>query len=898
MASPRDDEQLAGEDENLLGDEVADGEEEEEGEDLFGENMARDYEDRPELDQYDPAMIDDADHEGITGSQRRRAEAAMDARDGGRTPRRRRPLIPGTPGTPGTPGFPMAPSSPFPSSDVEAFGDASTGRRKRRRTGLGDILSDDDRPAGDAEAEGNDDDLPETYYDLTREELPENGAIEKRLDQKIRRNFQQFLKKFVAEGQTEPKYMDMIRKMAEEHQRHLDVSFTHIQQWSAKLALWIAEEPVRILPILNETLLLEAVAKFGTYKQLMESDENELKVSLHSFPIREPIRELCTKHLSKLIFVGGVVTKRTNVFNEVKRLYLRCAKCNYPSGPFDVAEEADLKPGSCIECQSKGPWRVDRQKTVYQNFQKLTLQESPSSVEPGKMPRSKEIIITGDMVDTVRPGDELQLTGVYRARHDVATNARTCFPVYRTLVEAVHVHRKGDVNVMQITEDQQQEILKLAKDPNIRERFIASMAPSIYGMWHVKTAIALSMMSGQRKVAAGKHRIRGDINTLIVGDPGLAKSQFLKYVEQTFPRAVYTTGKGASAVGLTAAVQRDEHGDWCLEGGAMVLADNGICLIDEFDKMNDQDRTSIHEAMEQQTISISKAGIVASLQARCSVIAVANPTEGRYDPQRTFAQNVNLSDPILSRFDVLCVLRDESDAVQDQRLADHVVCSHIRSHPEASADDKLVQPRQKMNTASALAKPIDQELLQKYIVYARTRVHPKIADLDQEKLASFYSEIRSEAFRSGGAPMTARHIDSIVRLAEASARMELRSHVTSRDLDSAISVMLESFIQSQKHQVAEELRQKFKRYVAQATPLSDQFMSLLQKLFKDRTEQARLARPGGAEPDVSEVSVSMADLAAHVERNDLELEQAHEFISSERFRSNFRLEGERLYRMV
>merc|ERR1719387_3021671 len=170
------------------------------------------------------------------------------------------------------------------------------------------------------------------------------------------------------------------------------------------------------------------------------------------------------------------------------------------------------------------------------------------------------------------------------------------------------------------------------------------------------------MFGGRRKEAQGRHRLRGDINTLIVGDPGLAKSQFLKYVEHTFPRAVYTTGKGASAVGLTAAVKRDEQGDFALQGGAMVLADSGICLIDEFDKMNDQDRTSIHEAMEQQSISISKAGIVATLQARCAVVAVANPTEGRYDPQRTFAQNVNLSAPILSRFDTICVLRDEADA--------------------------------------------------------------------------------------------------------------------------------------------------------------------------------------------------------------------------------------------
>merc|ERR1719331_1469065 len=235
-------------------------------------------------------------------------------------------------------------------------------------------------------------------------------------------------------------------------------------------------------------------------------------------------------------------------------------------------------------------------------------------------------------------------------------------------------------------------------------------------MEHVKTGIALAMFGGMPKTAAGRHRIRGDINVLVVGDPGLAKSQFLKYIEQTANRAVYTSGKGASAVGLTAAVTRDEHGDWCLEGGAMVLADDGICLIDEFDKMNDQDRTSIHEAMEQQTISVSKAGIVATLQARCAVIAVGNPVDGRYDAQRSFSQNVNLSDPILSRFDVLCVLRDEADAVQDERLADHVLCSHIRSHPEANSDDRQVRP--KITERASHIEPIDQETLKNYIVFA------------------------------------------------------------------------------------------------------------------------------------------------------------------------------------
>jgi DNA replication licensing factor MCM2 len=499
------------------------------------------------------------------------------------------------------------------------------------------------------------------------------------------------------------------------------------------------------------------------------------------------------------------------------------------------------------------------------------------------------------MVDTIRPGDELQLTGVYRVLYDATMNARTCFPVFKTQIDAVHVHRKGDVKMIEITEDKLQQIMELSKDPNIRERFIASMAPSIYGMRHVKTAIATSMMGGQPKITAGKHRIRGDINSLIVGDPGLAKSQFLKYVEQTFPRAVYTTGKGASAVGLTAAVTRDEHGDFCLEGGAMVLADDGMCLIDEFDKMNDNDRTSLHEAMEQQTISISKAGIVATLKARCAVVAVANPTEGRYDPQRTFAQNVNLTDPILSRFDMLCVLRDESDPVQDERLADHVVCSHIRSHPDANADDKKVKP--KLAQRAEHVEPIDQDLLKYYIIYARQHVNPSIAGVDMEKVANFYREIRAESFRSGGAPMTARHVDSLMRIAEANARMELRQHVTDKDVDHAIGVMLESFIQSQKHQVAEELRKNFKRYLKQSQPLFDQFVTTLERLFREKFEQMRAARPGD-QPELSEVGVDVAELSVQIDNNDLDINEAHRWMRGPRFSQHYRIVGESIFRAL
>jgi DNA replication licensing factor MCM2 len=303
---------------------------------------------------------------------------------------------------------------------------------------------------------------------------------------------------------------------------------------------------------------------------------------------------------------------------------------------------------------------VDEVNTVYRNYQKMTIQETPGTVPPGRVPRQKEVYVLNDMVDSARPGDEVEITGIYINRFDYLGNVKHGFPVFNTIIEANFIRRYTDEDVVELTEEDKQYIRGLSREPNIGRKIVNSIAPSIYGHQYVKKGLALAMFGGEAKDINGKHRIRGDINMLLLGDPGTAKSQFLKYVEQVFHRCVYTTGKGASAVGLTAGVHKDPvTKEWTLEGGALVLADKGLCLIDEFDKMNDQDRTSIHEAMEQQSISISKAGIVTSLQARCSVIAAANPIRGTYNSALNFVDNVDLTDPILSRFDILTVIKDE-----------------------------------------------------------------------------------------------------------------------------------------------------------------------------------------------------------------------------------------------
>jgi DNA replication licensing factor MCM2 len=439
-----------------------------------------------------------------------------------------------------------------------------------------------------------------------------------------------------------------------------------------------------------------------------------------------------------------------------------------------------------------------------------------------------------------------------------------------------------------LTEDEIIEIRKLSKTPNIAKKLINSVAPSIHGHNYIKTALMLAMFGGEPKDVAGKHKIRGDINVLLLGDPGVAKSQFLKYVEKTFHRVVYTTGKGASAVGLTAGVIRDPiTKEWMLEGGALVLADKGVCLIDEFDKMNEQDRTSIHEAMEQQSISISKAGIVTSLQARCSVIAAANPIFGRYDPQRNFMDNVDLTDPIISRFDILSVVRDEVDFYKDKALATFVINSHIRSHPDGNSDEYLDatlldDERIKIDESEM----VSQEMLKKYMIYAKKYMHPKLTDVDKEKISDFYSCIRKYSSSVGGIPIGIRHIESMLRMSEAHAKMHLREYVKPEDVDVGIKMLLESFLQSQKSSIAGSLRPKLMKYLSNNKDDYELLFHILKQMAKDKARYKKMVDDSG--DAIVDVDITREQFA--METKDIPQFTVDRFFKSNEFRREFTLE--------
>lgn len=558
-------------------------------------------------------------------------------------------------------------------------------------------------------------------------------------------------------------------------------------------------------------------------------------------------------HLNQLIRTGGVVTCSSGILPQLNMVKYDCVKCRFVLGPFFQGQNQELKPGSCPQCQSRGPFEINMEQTLYQNYQKIKIQESPSKVAAGRLPRSKDVVLLADLVDACKPGDEIEVTGIYRNNYDGSLNTANGFPVFATVIEANHVTKQDDkMAVTNLTDEDVREIIKLSKDEKIADRIMASIAPSIYGHDDIKRGIALALFGGVPKNPGGKHKLRGDINILLCGDPGTAKSQFLKYLEKTAIRPVFTTGQGASAVGLTAYVQRHPvTKEWTLEAGALVLADRGVCLIDEFDKMNDADRTSIHEAMEQQSISISKAGIVTSLQARCSIIAAANPIGGRYDASLTFAENVDLTEPILSRFDILCVVRDVVDPVQDEMLARFVVGSHVRHHPNGLEDEEEEDKEEENTAGESKVEQLSQEMLKKYIIYAKDKVTPNLLNMDQDKVSKMFASLRRESMITGSIPITVRHIESMIRMSEAHARMHLREYVHEDDVNMAIRVMLESFIDTQKFSVMRNMKKTFASYLSFKRDNNELLLFVLKQLVRDQVSYYK--NRYRSEPDIIEI---------------------------------------------
>jgi DNA replication licensing factor MCM5 len=522
---------------------------------------------------------------------------------------------------------------------------------------------------------------------------------------------------------------------------------------------------------------------------------------LHSSVSQTSIRGLTATNVSHLVRIPGIVIGASTLSSKATSLHIQCRNCgnvehiavhsgfsgitlprvcSRPKGPDDGSDKCPLDP-----------YFVVHEKSQFIDQQVLKLQEAPDDVPVGELPR--HILVSADryLANRVVPGSRCTIMGVFSIYQSQKNSKNSgAVAIRNPYMRAVGIqtdisHNQGGAT-MQFTEEEEQEFLEMSRRPDLYELFSSCIAPSIFGNADIKKAITCLLMGGSKKILPDGMRLRGDINVLLLGDPGTAKSQLLKFVEKCSPIAIYTSGKGSSAAGLTASVQRDTSTrEFYLEGGAMVLADGGAVCIDEFDKMRDEDRVAIHEAMEQQTISIAKAGITTILNARTSVLAAANPIFGRYDDLKTPGENIDFQTTILSRFDLIFIVRDTHDRNRDETIAKHVMNLHMNG--------------QANNNPEAAQSEIPVEKMKRYISYAKSRCAPRLSAEAAEKLSSHFVSIRRQVARAeadanqrSSIPITVRQLESLVRISESLAKLELAPIATEKHVDEAIRLFLGS----------------------------------------------------------------------------------------------------------
>ena len=565
------------------------------------------------------------------------------------------------------------------------------------------------------------------------------------------------------------KYRRLIEEMVIEGRRSLFVDFGDIIMFNQEFAMEILNRPMPTLKEMSSSLksiLMEIDRSFA-------ESYDSFFVRIYNLPEsrRILIRNLRAEHIGKLISVEGVVTRASEVKPLLYEAAYECKRCgaiNKVIQPID--EFKQVPPNRCEVCNSKGPFTINTEESKFIDWQIIRIQEKPEDLPAGQLPRSIEVLLKHDLVDTVRPGDHVRAVLMIKALPEKGSSGKTL--AFKTYAEANYIEttEKG-LEEIKITEEDVRRIKQLAKDPNRYEKLVNTIAPFIHGYRKIKEALLLQLVGGVPIILEDGTRIRGDIHILLVGDPGTAKSMILQHVSKIAPRGIYTVGKGATAAGLTASVVRDAiTGTWTLEAGALVLADQGLCAIDEFDKMDQKDRVAIHEAMEQQTTSIAKAGIVATLNTRVAILAAANPRLGQYDLSRSIPENVNLSPTILSRFDLIFVLTDQPDATMDAQKVDHI----FKIHETAGVPIEEVIPT---------------ELFVKYIAYVAKNFKPVLTEEAKEILREYYLRTRRLGQEQGMVYISLRQLQSLIRLAQAHAKIFMRNKVTAEDAQAAIDLM-------------------------------------------------------------------------------------------------------------
>jgi len=554
-------------------------------------------------------------------------------------------------------------------------------------------------------------------------------------------------------------------EVARKDDSSLNIDFAKLAKYNPALADLLLEQPEDVIKAAELS-----IARFDIAKKI--------NVRFYNLPssAKIHIKDIRSKHIDKIFSIVGVVRQKTDVRPQVTEAKFECPSCGNII-PILQMDHQFHTPSKC-SCGRKGKFNLKSKELI--DAQKIVLEESAEDLEGGEQPKRMNFILKRDLVSPfnekkTNPGTKVQVVGIVK---EVPIHLRTGGQSTRfeLMIDANNTVRvEEDFGDISVNPQEVVEIKELSRNPNVFEMLKRSIAPSVYGHDRVKEALVLQLFGGVRKIRTDGVITRGDTHILLIGDPGAAKSQMLKRISLVAPKARYVSGKGVTGAGLTASVIRDEFtGGWSLEAGAIVLANKGYLMIDEMDKMHKEDRDAMHEAMEQQTVSISKANIQATLRAEASVLAAANPKFGRFDPYMTIAEQIDLPPTLINRFDLIFPIKDLPDKTRDKEMSGFILKLH-----QGKEQDKVIAE-------------VDTKLLRKYIAYSRQNIFPKLTDEAVDEIQKYYLKMRGSGSDTGGVksvPITARQLEALVRLAESSARLRLSAVVSIDDARIAVGLI-------------------------------------------------------------------------------------------------------------
>jgi replicative DNA helicase Mcm len=565
------------------------------------------------------------------------------------------------------------------------------------------------------------------------------------------------------------RYVEEIDQMMAKQAKYIVVDYNDIVS-QKDIEVKFNVEPDEILYAFARAVKNILEERFPDYAKKISDD---IRVRIANYPMQRSLRQINAEVIGKLTSVSGMVVRASEVKPLAKNVVYKCPEGHLTEVPLERGLNI-YTPSKCSheKCAHRD-MRIDSEQSKFIDFQIVRLQELPEDLPPGQLPHYIDVTIRQDLVDNARPGDRIILTGMVRIEQEQITGTRIHSGLHRLRIEGNNIEflgGRGSKNSRrsereEISPEEEKLIKSLARSPDVYERLVNSFAPHIQGHSLIKESILLLMVGSSQRVLQDGTKIRGDINIFLVGDPGTAKSEMLKFCARIAPRGLYTSGRGSTAAGLTAAVVRDKTGIMMLEAGAVVLGDQGLVAIDEFDKMKPEDRSALHEVMEQQSASIAKGGIVATLNARTSILAAANPMYGKYDPFKNITENVALPIPLLTRFDLIFVVRDIPSKERDRIIAQHIINLHKRSSP----DNRSI---------------VDIDIFTKYLAYCK-RNDPVLTQDAEEKILEYYMKMRNVESEEM-ITVTPRQLGGLIRLATARARLLMKDQVDGEDAERAI----------------------------------------------------------------------------------------------------------------